>query len=186
MSYCPGVDKAELRRWAKMVRSGLDIPELSGRMVAHLAEFLPERGLKHILLYSAFGSEPDPSGLQELYPGVYYLPRVDGQGLHIHPLPCPLARHKYGFLEPLPEAPTANAGVLQAVLVPGLVFDRKGHRIGYGQGFYDRFLNRLPKVVSIGMVPQVLVVEGIPADAWDIAVQYLATETGVLRLAPHL
>lgn len=176
------MDKAELRRWAKKGRSGLDIPDLSGRIVLHLAHFLQQQGPQHILLYSAFGTEIDPSGLQQAYPARYYLPRVDGQGLHVHPLPCPLVRHTYGFMEPVRDAPITDPKVLQAVLVPGLAFDRRGHRLGYGQGFYDRFLSSLStEVVTIGIVPEVLALEAIPADPWDIPVQYLATENGVRR-----
>lgn len=176
------MDKTELRRWAKTLRAGLDIARLSQQIGVHLAGFLRERGPGHVLLYSAFGNEIDLSALLERYPAHYYLPRVDGQGLHIHPLPCPLVRHRYGFLEPSSDAPTADPKVLQAVLVPGLVFDRRGYRLGYGQGFYDRFLAGLePQVLTVGVAPEALVLGHLPADPWDVRVQYLASETGVRR-----
>lgn len=180
MQYWNSVDKTELRRWAKTLRAELDIARLSQQIGVHLAEFLRERGLGHVLLYSAFCNEIDLSALQEQYPASYYLPRVDGQGLQIHPLLGPLVRHRYGFLEPSPAAPTADPKVLQAVLVPGLAFDRQGHRLGYGQGFYDRFLGGLGlEVLTVGVAPEALVLERLPADPWDVPVQYLASETGV-------
>lgn len=154
--------------------------ELSRRIVQQLAEFLRARAPRHILVYSAFGDEPDPGSLPELYPATYYLPRTQGDHLSIHPLPCPLIRHPYGFLEPAPEAAEAGLEALDAVIVPGLCFDREGYRIGYGKGYYDRFLGGLPlSVLTVGFVPSALVVERLPRAPWDVRVQYLATETGV-------
>ncbi|MCS7058585.1 MAG: 5-formyltetrahydrofolate cyclo-ligase [Meiothermus sp.] len=172
--------KPELRRWAKQVRSEQPIPELSQRVAEHLAGFLEKQGVGHILLYSAFGSELDPSPLPALYPAQYYLPRVHARDLEVHPLPCSLVRHPYGFLEPAPEAPRAAPENLEAVLVPGLAFDPWGRRLGYGQGFYDRFLARLPPhVLTIGLTPRTLLVPTLPHDPWDVPVGFLATEAGV-------
>lgn len=87
-------------------------------------------------------------------------------------------------MEPASRAPTVSPEVLQAVLVPGLAFDPQGHRLGYGQGFYDRFLSQLGTgIVTVGVAPGALVRGEIPADPWDVSVEYLATERGVLRLA---
>lgn len=179
------LSKPELRRRARELRQGLPIAELSSRVNRHLADFLRARGVTHILLYQAFGSELDPSGLMAHYPASYYLPRVEADALHIHPLPCELIRHKYGMLEPAPNSPVVSEGILQAILVPGLSFDRQGYRLGYGKGYYDRFLARLgPGVLTIGLVPEALVLETLPKDPWDIPVQYLASETGIRPTGP--
>ncbi|PZA06532.1 MULTISPECIES: 5-formyltetrahydrofolate cyclo-ligase [unclassified Meiothermus] len=172
--------KPFFRNWAKATRSKLPINELSQQMVQQLAEFLRARALRHILIYSAFGHEPDPGRLPEVYPATYYLPRIQGYRLSLHPLPCPLVRHPYGFLEPEEQAPTASPEVLEAVVVPGLCFDRAGYRLGYGKGYYDRFLGALPSsVLTVGFVPAALIVERLPRDPWDVRVGYLATENGV-------
>jgi 5-formyltetrahydrofolate cyclo-ligase len=174
--------KPFLRTWAKATRSKLPIAELSRQIVQHLAEFIWARGPRHILIYSAFGDEPDPGMLCEVYAATYYLPRTQGDRLSIHPLPCPLVQHPYGFLEPGEQAPTASPEVLEAVVVPGLCFDRAGYRLGYGKGYYDRFLGALPSsVLTIGFVPAALIVEHLPRDPWDVRVGYLATESGVKR-----
>lgn len=174
--------KPRLRTWAKAVRAKLPMADLSRRMVPHLAEFLRARARQHILIYSAFGSEPDPGLLPRVYPATYYLPRTQDDGLSLHPLPCPLVQHPYGFLEPAPEAAEASPAVLDAVVVPGLCFDQAGYRLGYGKGYYDRFLGGLPPtVLTVGLVPAALIVERLPRDPWDTPVQYLATEGGVRR-----
>ncbi|MDX2004530.1 MAG: 5-formyltetrahydrofolate cyclo-ligase [Meiothermus sp.] len=176
------MDKRRLRGWAKQVRRGLNAEAVSVGLVRQLARFLRQRKPRHILLYSAFGSEPDLSGLLTLHEAQYYLPRVDGDGLHIHPLPCEMARHPFGFLEPAPNAPATEAARLEAVLVPGLAFDLEGYRVGYGKGFYDRFLAGLaPEVLTVGIVPDILFVERVPKDRWDVPVRYVATELGVTK-----
>lgn len=172
--------KAELRRWAKEVRGNLPVSQLSVQVNQHLTHFLSERRAQHVLFYSAFGSELDPAGLQSLYPATYYLPRARTYQLEVHPLPCKLTKHRYGFWEPAADAPRVEPGLLEVVLVPGLAFDPRGHRLGYGQGFYDRFLARLrPQTLTLGLVPEALVLPELPHDPWDIPVQFLATEQGI-------
>lgn len=174
------MNKAELRRWAKEVRKNLPTEVLSRAVTQHLARFLQEHRSQHILLYSAFGSELDPAPLQSLYPAAYYLPRARTYALEVHPLPCRLVKHKYGFWEPAPETPKVALEVLDAVLVPGLAFDPWGHRLGYGQGFYDRFLAQLPPhTLTVGLAAEALVVPELPHDPWDVPVRFLATEQGV-------
>lgn len=174
------MDKAELRRWAKVVRANLPTAAVSQALNRHLARFLQAHRAQHILLYSAFGSELDPAELQHLYPATYYLPRARSYQLEVHPLPCRLVKHKYGFWEPAEDAPRVEPDVLDAVLVPGLAFDPWGYRLGYGQGFYDRFLARLPPhTQTIGLVAEALILPALPHDPWDVPVQFLASELGV-------
>lgn len=155
--------------------------DVSPSVVQHLADFLRASQVRHILTYSAFGSEINLESLQALYPAHYYLPRVEQNHLYIHSLPTQLFRHKYGMLEPSPDSPTVDKGVLEAILVPGLAFDRNGYRLGYGKGFYDRFLDELKaEVLTIGITAQALIVEALPQDTWDIPVVYLASEAGIL------
>lgn len=174
------MNKAELRRWAKELRKNLPTGVLSRQINRHLAHFLKEHRAGHILLYSAFGSELDPAELQTLYPATYYLPKARTYQLEVHPLPCKLVKHKYGFWEPAAETSKVNPEILDAVLVPGLAFDPWGYRLGYGQGFYDRFLAQLPpKALTVGLVAEALVVPALPHDPWDVPVRFLAIEQGV-------
>jgi len=182
----PPSSKPEWRKWAHERRRGLSVAELSPRMNAHLATLLAQHGARHVLLYSAFGHEPDPAGVMEAHPAHYYLPRTEGQTLRVHPLPAPMVRHRYGFLEPSPAAPQAEPGVLEAVVLPGLAFDRRGHRLGYGQGFYDRFLLEAPHALRVGFVPQDLIVPELPTDPWDLPAHYLVSEQGVTPCYPPL
>lgn len=86
------------------------------------------------------------------------------------------------ILEPAPDAP-ALAEPAQLVgsvcLVPGLVFDGAGHRVGYGGGYYDRFLAFYPGD-KIGLARTTMLSSNpLPADAHDVPVDFIATEGAV-------
>ena len=67
------------------------------------------------------------------------------------------------------------------VLVPGVVFDMDGNRIGYGKGYYDRYLSEHPNLVTLGCAYELQVVESFPADGRDERMDYLVTELGIRK-----
>ena len=71
--------------------------------------------------------------------------------------------------EPVDDAPIANDPT-GLVLMPGLVFDKEGHRIGYGGGFYDRFLSQEPNHPTIALCYEFQLLEHIPTEEFDIPV----------------
>lgn len=72
-------------------------------------------------------------------------------------------------------------GTVDLVLVPGLVFAKNGHRIGYGGGYYDRFLAKLDKAVpKIALGFHLQLVDEVPTNEFDIAVDSIITEKGLL------
>jgi 5-formyltetrahydrofolate cyclo-ligase len=89
----------------------------------------------------------------------------------------------YGIMEPDPaKAEEADLAKLDAVLVPGVAFDRQGGRMGYGGGFYDRFLSALDrKPLLIGCGYGLQVVQSVPVEPHDVRLDYLVTEAGVLE-----
>ena len=71
---------------------------------------------------------------------------------------------------------------LDLVIIPGIVLDKKGHRIGYGHGYYDRFLKTLNKdVKKIGLAFELQVVDEIPEEEHDVPVDIVVTEKRVLK-----
>ena len=74
-----------------------------------------------------------------------------------------------------------RAASLTAVVVPGLAFDRRGHRLGRGAGVYDRFLATLPpSVLRIGLTPAALVVPELPTEPHDVPMHFVVTEREVI------
>ncbi|MFZ5969729.1 MAG: 5-formyltetrahydrofolate cyclo-ligase [Bacillota bacterium] len=92
-----------------------------------------------------------------------------------------LTEGTYGILEPKKEfIREVDKNTLDLILVPGVVFDRKGYRIGYGGGYYDRFLDSLTKTVpSIALAFDLQVIDEVPHDFHDYPVSYIVTETEV-------
>jgi 5-formyltetrahydrofolate cyclo-ligase len=80
--------------------------------------------------------------------------------------------------------PTGPAGVPTFLLVPLLAFDRAGHRLGYGAGFYDRTLPLLPGRFALGCAFAAQEVDEVPVGPYDIPLDAMATEWGVMRCGP--
>ena len=78
-----------------------------------------------------------------------------------------LEKGAFGILEPVGERFTDNASIDVAV-VPGMAFDREGHRLGRGRGYYDRFLSRIPYIYKIGVCFPWQLVDSVPTDEHDI------------------
>lgn len=86
-----------------------------------------------------------------------------------------------GILEPKGKKYiTSSDGVM---LLPGLAFDRQMHRVGYGGGYYDRYLERcdLSKLVTVAVAFDFQVVDQIEAEQFDIAPEWLITDQGVFH-----
>lgn len=87
---------------------------------------------------------------------------------------------KFGILEPIEIMKIAYKNI-DLVLVPGIAFDRGGHRIGYGYGYYDKFLRKVPKAAKIGLCFDFQVVDRIPKEEHDVPVDLIVTEERVIE-----
>lgn len=74
-----------------------------------------------------------------------------------------------GIPEPVADGPVADDPTA-LVLMPGLAFDKEGHRIGYGGGFYDKFLMAEPEHPTVALCFEFQIVEQIPTEEFDIPV----------------
>jgi 5-formyltetrahydrofolate cyclo-ligase len=96
-----------------------------------------------------------------------------------------LAPGCFGILEPRPETSLVELGELELIVLPGVAFDRYGHRLGYGKGFYDRTLlatGRTCRRVGIGYDFQL--VKKLPTFDHDMPLDLLVTESEVLAFGP--
>lgn len=87
---------------------------------------------------------------------------------------------KFGILEPIELMKIAYKNI-DLVLVPGIAFDKEGHRIGYGFGYYDKFLKKAHKAVKIGLCFDFQVVDKIPTEMHDVPVDLIVTEKRVVE-----
>lgn len=91
-----------------------------------------------------------------------------------------LASGAYGIPEPLAVCQKVSPTARSLCLVPALAFDRRGGRIGYGGGYYDRFLAAFPGTAA-GLVRTAFLADCLPAGPFDQRVNYLVTQDGWLK-----
>lgn len=101
--------------------------------------------------------------------------RPPGLASHAIAGPGDLVEGPRGLLEPLAECALVEPGEIDLVLVPGLAFDRSGGRIGYGAGYYDRFLATTP-AERVGLAFSLQVVDRVPREEHDVDVDRIVTE----------
>lgn len=93
-----------------------------------------------------------------------------------------LTRSTYGVMEPKPEFYRYfEAKDIDLVIMPGVAFDRKGHRLGFGGGYYDSFLKKLSSnIPRIALAFDFQIVDGLPRDIWDKKVHKIITESEII------
>jgi 5-formyltetrahydrofolate cyclo-ligase len=107
--------------------------------------------------------------------------------VHVHD-EIELVKNRWGIPEPKMPVEYVQPMMLDMVLVPLLGFDLQGNRIGYGKGYYDRFLPLLrPHCLKVGLAFELsLVAEGIPVEPHDVRLDFVVTERNVYRLNENL
>ncbi len=184
-----GAPKAAWRAWARQTRRLVAGPERSRSVSDGIRAWPPYARADGVLLYLAFGSEVDLGALESEGAGRFLVPR-NGDGPHgelsVHWLQgAALERHPFGPRQPVASTAAVDPASVTLALVPGLCFDASGVRLGYGRGYFDRFLARLdPGVPRVGVTFAALVVDELPREPHDVLMTHLATETGVRPVAP--
>ncbi|HJB96998.1 MAG TPA: 5-formyltetrahydrofolate cyclo-ligase [Candidatus Acutalibacter pullicola] len=183
-------EKAALRRELLAQRDAVPQREEKSRAVGDGVLALPAyQKARQVLLYLSKGSEVDT---WEVFARAVaegkevYAPRcLDGEGtMGFFQVTSPqeLLQGRFGLWEPDPRrcAPwRRREGAL--CLVPGIAFDRQGYRLGYGKGYYDRFLAVFSGTAA-GLCFRELALERLPRGPQDRRVDVLVTEAGVLPI----
>lgn len=94
-----------------------------------------------------------------------------------------LSRGSYSINEPPQDAPiwTPTGGESAVCIIPGVLYDKRGHRIGYGKGYYDRYLSD-KSITRIGVVYNDFLLDSIPTGRFDLAADVIITEKQILTV----
>lgn len=176
-------DKPTLRAWATARRAILDLPSLSAILRARIVALPEWERARHVLLYAALPNEIDLLPLAAHPEKRFYLPRcAPHRRLAVHPYrpeSTALRTSRFGIREPDPATtPEGMPSDLDLVLVPALLLSERGDRLGYGGGYYDRFLPQVDgTAVTIGALPDALILPELPSDAWDVRLDRVVSES---------
>jgi 5-formyltetrahydrofolate cyclo-ligase len=174
---------AALRR-ALPAQGRAERAQVACERVLELDAFL---GARVVLVYAALRFELDPAlavARAQQLGKLIALPRVvpDSAELSLHRYQPGdvLIESGYGVREPEPGTQEVAPEDVDLVLVPGLAFDDRGYRLGYGKGFYDRLLPRLPRAARVGLAFDLSLLPEVPHAQHDVPVHAVITEKRVL------
>ncbi len=187
--------KQALRQSIMAAREKLPAPErmrLSRDVIGSVCDLPAYRQAQTVLGYLNFGAElaAELWVRQALSDGKrVLLPRVNRASKHldiyrVQDLREDVAPGLWGIREPVVERCTREEtlGTVDFILLPGVAFTREGARLGYGGGFYDKLLARMPdRPALVAGAFALQVVQDIPQESTDRRIEWLVTEDETIR-----
>lgn len=180
--------KKLLRRELRQIRGSLDGEyrrSADEKLMDSLFSLPQFKNAKTILTFFPVGSEPSILGIAEksLAHGkqvAFPLCHPEGPYMTFHAVEslASLTLGSYGISEPDETFPKVSDFTDALCIVPALSFDKSGYRLGYGKGYYDRFLKDFGGV-AVGLVYNELLFDDLPRDQYDEKVNIIITEKEV-------
>jgi 5-formyltetrahydrofolate cyclo-ligase len=192
------LSKAEARERGLAIREGLsaeDRADRDHRIVERCREELPWERYGSVHLYLPIKRRHEINiwlllpWIWQTYPKIQvYVPRL-AMGAMEQVAIGPETKYKvnpFGIPEPTAGVVVGADTRFDLVLVPLLAFDEAGHRVGYGGGYYDRFLATQPAAHRVGLAYEdCLVEEGLRDEAHDVRLHMILTERTSRKIAPQ-
>lgn len=180
--------KQEAREQMKKLRRELSSEEREEKnqlIVQHLMQMEAMKNQSYFFPFVSYGTEVDTIRIIEkvLQEGrmKVAVPRVKEKEMDFYQIASmkELSKGYQGILEPVTQTRILAAeGVM---LLPGLAFDKKKNRVGYGGGYYDRYLKRCQKenMITIALAFDFQIVDRIEAECFDVRPQWIVTDRGI-------
>ncbi len=165
--------KQELRKWAKEQRKNINLN--SEILVKKLTETQIYQQAKNIMIFYPLKDEINLLSLLKDKSKKFFLPKIDGTNLLCCPFSetTPLKQSSFKTMEPL--TPPCEKNSTDIIIVPALCCDINNYRLGYGGGFYDRFLKDY-KGHTIVCLPKELIVDTVYPENHDIKIDMVITD----------
>lgn len=188
------LDKKRIRRKILSERKQLtkeQVENMSEKIINKLKKIPIYKTSKTVMVYLSFGNEVDSEEIIKdcLESGKrVLLPFCDNTDMSMTPteiksLDIDLVEDNIGYIQPNKETLSpVDLSEIDLIIVPGISFDRKGYRIGFGAGYYDRFLGRVNfEIPTIGLAYDFQIIDSlIEMEDYDIPVDYVMTEDRII------
>lgn len=182
------MNKNEIRKNIIKERNSLSnnfINEKSEIIINKLCEIINEKNLQNIMIFMDMKNEVQVTKLINIYPNKnFFIPKCFPKGvMKINKYnKDELIKHKFGYYESNSEN-YIHENILDLIIMPGVAFDENKNRIGFGGGYYDRFLlkfdkNKIPLTIAVCYDFQVI--DYIPAENHDQKPDFIITEKRTL------
>lgn len=179
------MDKKELRRYIREQKRHFTPQQLGEMSLGIMSSLLLHSQIQkadYVLMYHSLPDEVDThSALDQLLAmgKKVLLPKVvSDTEMTIHEYTGQNSlkpSEPYGILEPTTSELSITNCQLSIAIVPGMAFDKQGHRIGRGKGYYDRFLSQIPNIYKIGVCFPFQMLESIPSESTDVVMDEVIT-----------
>lgn len=186
-------EKKDLRKIILNKRNSIDNntkEEMDRELFNKLINLDLYKEAKNIFIYLSFGSEIDTKPIidraleegKEVYIPKVYKINKEMKAIRLNTFED-LEKNSMGILEPKDDFNFIDKEKIDLIIVPGAVFDFKGNRIGYGGGYYDRFLSNIKdKRNKIVLAYNLQIVDNIEAEEHDIKVDYIITNSRINKI----
>ncbi len=183
------INKTELRKKYKQIRGGLSAEFVRGasdEICGFICRLEAYEKASSVLLYNAIGNEVSLErliGLALSQNKTVLMPVTDPETetMHVSKIRSmdDVVCGAYNIAEPKDKT-VFDIEKIDVAVVPGLVFGRRGYRIGYGKGYYDKFLSQNPDIFKIGAAYSCQTSDEDFGDTLDVRLDAIATEKGVI------
>ena len=180
--------KKEIRKKARTDRVELSIAQTMEKNTAITSRIIRDsefRDAHTVLLYHSINNEVDTSKIFQaaISMGIRVgFPRIEGEDMNFYQV-TKEEDLEYGFMgimEPKADPATLIDTEDAIVFAPGVAFDEKCNRTGYGRGFYDRYFQSHPGVIKIGLAYELQVYPEIEVDERDVPLDFIITESRII------
>jgi 5-formyltetrahydrofolate cyclo-ligase len=190
------MEKETLRKQIKEIRSALSEEEVAKKseVIAQYAKEYYEKKLETerkeaipVLSYLPIHNEVDTTKLTDWMKErtKVFLPKTVGPDMEFYEYTSKdeLMKGRFGVLEPYESGAGLFCGGKSIVFIPGVAFSKNGDRMGYGQGYYDKYLSRFPYLWKAGLCYECQLSEELVSEAHDVQMDVVITENGVYSVS---
>ena len=166
--------KSYLRKKAKDLRKNLNTEKISEIICTKIKNLEEYKQAQHVMIFYPMKYEINLLSLLD-DKKQFYLPKTNNKDLLVCPYSEDLTKSNLEVMEP--NTKPVEPKMLDLVFVPALMVDERGYRLGYGGGYYDRFLSKYPNIKSIVTISKEFITKELPHDNYDFKVNLIIDET---------